>query len=212
MKKFNLFKEIIVVPKSDFLLAANSAKKFAIRYDGKIVFEPFEPNLIAIYEGSVPPVSPLSPNLARPINEMLGKNYKIVEDDDRLLIKASAAWQDIIGFNRLRALYDDTTGDGIAEFSDKALEQMGWHATEFNIQYRDIVELFERECDGVLICIEQEEPYQFSGLGFIFDLEHARKIALDYCTRTIQDKMANDEDFSTLTDDETEAAEFFHLI
>lgn len=212
MKKFNLFKEIIVVAKSDFLHAVNSARTFAISHEGKIVFEPFAPDLISIYEGSVPPVSPLSTNLSRPISEMLGKNYRIVEDDDRLLIKASAAWQNIIGFNRLRALYDDTTGDGIAEFSDKTLEQMGWHATEFNIQYRDIVELFERECEGVLICIEQEEPYQFSGLGFIFDLEHARETALDYCTRTIKDKIANDEDFSTLTDDEAEAAEFFKAI
>lgn len=212
MKKFNLFKEIVVVAKSDFLQAVNSAKKFAISYDGKIVFEPFEPNLISVYEGSVPPISPLSTTLARPISEMLGKNYRIVEDDDRLLIKASAAWQNIIGFNRLRALYDDTTGDGIAEFSDKALEQMGWHATEFNIQYRDIVEQFEAKCDGVLICIEQEEPYQFSGLGFVFDLEHAREIALEYCTRTIKDKLANDEEFSTLTEDETEAAEFFKVI
>lgn len=212
MKKFNLFKEIIVVPKSDFLQAVNSAKKFAISYNGQIVFEPFEPNLIAIYEGSIPPVSPLSPNLARPISDMLGSNYKIVEDDDRLLIKASAAWQSIIGFNRLRALYDDTSGDGIAEFSDKTLEKIGWHATEFNIQYRDIVDQFEEKCEGVLICIEQEEPYQFSGLGFVFNMEEAQKVGFDYCTNLIKDKMANDSDFATLTDDEAEAAEFFKVI
>lgn len=212
MKKFNLFKEIIVVPKSDFLQAVNSAKKFAISYNGQIVFEPFEPNLIAIYEGSIPPVSPLSPNLARPISDMLGSNYKIVEDDDRLLIKATGAWQSIIGFNRLRALYDDTSGDGIAEFSDKTLEKIGWHATEFNIQYRDIVDQFEEKCEGVLICIEQEEPYQFSGLGFVFNMEEAQKVGFDYCTNLIKDKMANDSDFATLTDDEAEAAEFFKVI
>lgn len=212
MKKFNLFKEIIVVAKSDFLQAVNSAKKFAISHDGKIVFEPFEPNLISIYEGSVLPVSPLSANLARPISEMLGKNYKIVEDDERILIKASAAWQSIIGFNRLRALYDDTTADGIDRFSDQQLEDMGWHATEFSISYREIVEQFEQQCEGVLICIEQEEPYQFSGLGFVFDLEHARKVTFDYCANTIKEKIANDEDFSTLSGDETEAAEFFQAI
>lgn len=212
MKKFNLFKEIIVVPKSDFLQAVNSAKKFAISYNGQIVFEPFEPNLIAIYEGSIPPVSPLSPNLARPISDMLGSNYKIVEDDDRLLIKATGAWQSIIGFNRLRALYDDTSGDGIAEFSDKTLEKIGWHATEFNIQYRDIGDQFEEKCEGVLICIEQEEPYQFSGLGFVFNMEEAQKVGFDYCTNLIKDKMANDSDFATLTDDEAEAAEFFKVI
>lgn len=212
MKKFNLFKEIIVVQRADFMQAINSSKHFAISYDGQIAYEPFEPNLISIYEGSIPPVSPLSTNLSRPISEMLGSNYRLVEDDDRILIKATPAWQSIIGFNRNRALYDDTSGDGIAEFADKTLETIGWHATEFNIQYRDIVEQFEKKIEGILICIEQEEPYQFSGLGFVFDIKAAQKLAFDYCVNVIKDKMANDSDFATLSSDEEEAAEYFKLI
>lgn len=211
MKKFNLFKEIIVVPKSDFLQAVNSAKKFAIRHSGEIVFEPFAPSLITVFEGSVPPVSPLSTNLARPISEMLGSNYKIVEDDERILIKASGAWQSIIGFNRPRALYDDTTADGIDRFSDQQLEDMGWHATEFHIPYRDIVEELEHKCEGTVLCIEQEEPYQFSGQGFITDLEKAREIVFAYCVEIIKDKLANDPEFSRLSDDEKEAALYFKI-
>lgn len=212
MKKFNLFKEIIVVNTNDFLRAVNASKKFAISYKGEIVYPPFESSLITIFEGSIPLLSPLSTDLSRPISTMLGNNYRIVEDDDRLLIKASGAWQSIIGYNQKRALYDDTSGDGIAEFSDKALEDMGWHATEFNIAYRNIVEKIEEKCDGILLCIEQEEPYQFSGLGFVFDLEHARKIGVEYCVEMIKEKLANDPDFATLTDDEAEAAEFFKVI
>lgn len=212
MKKFNLFKEIIVVARDDFMRAINSRKKFAIAFDGSIAYEPFEPNLISIFEGSIPPPSPLSPNLARPVSEMLGKEYRIVEDDDRILIKAAGAWQNIIGFNRVRALYDDTSGDGISEFSDKKLEAIGWHATEFHIKYRDIVEQFEAQCDGILICIEQEEPYQFSGLGFVFDLEKAYTLGFEFCASLIKEKLANDSEFSTLNDDEEEAAEFFNVI
>lgn len=212
MKKFNLFKEIIVVQRNDLLRALNSNKRFAISYRGDVVFEPFAANLISIYEGSIPPVSPLATNLARPLSEILGRDYRIVEDDDRILIKATAAWQSIIGFNRLRALYDDTSGDGIAEFSEKILENIGWHATEFNIQYRDIVDQFEEQCEGILICIEQEEPYQFSGLGFVFDIEAAQKLGFEYCTKVIKEKMANDEEFATLSDDEEEAAEFFKIL
>lgn len=212
MKKFNLFKEIVIVSKNDFLRAANSAKPFAIAYNGEIHYEPFPQTLISIYEGSIPPLSPLSTNLSRPITSMLGDKYRIVEDDDRILIKAFGAWQSIIGFNRLRALYDDTTADGIDKFSDKELEKIGWHATEFNISYRDIVDQFEKECEGILLCIEQEEPYQFSGLGFLSDLEHVRKTAYSYCATVIKDKIENDSDYSTLTDDEEEAAEFFKAI
>lgn len=212
MKKFNLFKEIIVVAKTDLLRAANSAKHFAITHSGEIVYEPFPPTLISIYEGSIPPLSPLATNLSRPIAAMLGDSYRIVEDDERILIKASGAWQSIIQWNRLRALYDDTTGDGIAEFSDKVLEDIGWHATEFNISYRDIVEQFEEKCDGVLLCIEQEEPYQFSGMGFVCDIGRARNLGFEYCAATVKDKLENDEDFATLSDDEEEAAEFFKAI
>lgn len=209
MKKFNLFKEIIVVNRSDFMRGLNSNKRFAISYTGDVVFEPFSSDLISIYEGTIPPVSPLSTTLARPLSDILGKNYRIVEDDDRILIKAAAAWQSIIGFNQRRALYDDTSGDGIAEFSDKALETIGWHATEFHIKYRDIVDQFEEKCEGILICIEQEEPYQFSGLGFLFELEAAQKLAFDYCANIIKSKIANDEEFATLSDDEEEARDYF---
>lgn len=211
MKKFNLVKEIIVVTKNDFVQAINSAKKFAISYEGKIVYEPFPATLISVFEGSIPAVSPLVATLSRPINTMLGSQYQVVEDDDRILIKASGAWQTIINANQKRALYDDTSGDGIAEFSDKALEDMGWHATEFSIGYRDITEQFEAHCEGVLLCIEQELPYQFSGLGFVFDLEKARKIAFDYCATAIKYTLENDDDFSTLTKDEEEAKVFFGL-
>lgn len=212
MKKFNLFKEIIVVERSDLLHALNSHKKFAISYNGEVVYEPFPNDLISIYEGSIPPISPLSTNLSRPITEILGKEYRIVEDDDRILIKASGAWQKIIGFNRLRALYDDTSGDGIAEFSDKTLEMVGWHATEFHILYRELVDLFEKECEGILLCIEQEEPYQFSGLGFIFELEVAQKLGFEYCANIIKNKISHDEEFATLSDDEEEAAEYFKIV
>ena len=212
MKKFNLFKEIIVVQRADFMRAVNSSKKFAITYDGTIAFEPFDPAMISIYEGSIPPISPLSTNLSRSIASMLGDMYRIVEDEDRILIKAAGAWQSIIGWNRSRCLYDDTSGDGISDFADKELETIGWHATEFHIPYRDIVDQLEAGCEGVLLCIEQEEPYQFSGMGFIWDLERARSIGFDYCAALIKEKIANDEEFSRLSDDEEEAAEFFGAI
>ncbi len=209
MKKFNLFKEIIVVARNDFMNAINANKKFAITHEGKIEFEPFSSAMIAIFEGTIPPPSLLSPNLQRPLIDMLGKDYRIVEDDDRILIKASPAWQNIIGYNRLRALYDDTTADGIDKFADKELEQIGWHATEFNITYREIVEQFENHCDGTIICIEQEEPYQFSGLGFVSNIEQTRKVAFDFCVSTIKEKLANDLDYTTLSDDEEEAKNYF---
>lgn len=215
MKKFNLLKEIIIVPKAELLAAINAAKTFGITHAGSIVYPPFTPDQVFIFQGAAerPKVNALTPTRPKTLAEHLGNSYKVVEDDDRLLIKAGGAWQELIGINIAHSLYDDTTGDGIAEFADKALEEMGWHATEFDIPYRDMVEQIETHCDGMLFCIERDEgeSYQFSGLGFINDLECAQNTVYEFCKKIVAEKIENDPDYAgdNLTDDEEEAAEFF---
>lgn len=206
MRKFNLFKEIIVANRDNIKNAIDSGKIFGIRVNGNICYEPFSLNDILIYRGI--------PNANLPIEVAFGKNYQILEDDDRVLIKAFSNWQEIIGFNTARATYNDTTADGVDEFSTKEMEDIGWHAAEFNIKYRTLVDVLEEKCDGTLICIEQEEPYQFSGLGFVDNLENAKDVLFDFCQREVKRLIAEDEDFAkeNLNDDELEAAEFFKAI
>lgn len=206
MKKFNLFQEIIITDRNSLAEAINSGKLFGIRVDGNICYEPFALNDILVYKGT--------PNSNFPIEAAFGKNYQILEDDERVLIKAFSNWQEIIGFNTQRATYNDTTADGVDEFSTKEMENIGWHASEFNIKYRTLVDILEEKCDGTLICIEQEEPYQFSGLGFVDDLENARDVLFEYCQREVQRLINEDEDYAqdNLNDDELEAAEFFKVI
>ena len=94
------------------------------------------------------------------------------------------------------------------------MENIGWYGDEFNVNYREMVEVLEEKADGMILCVEQEEPYQFSGMGFIFDIENAKELLFDFCQTKAKDKIANDSDFAidTLTDDEEEAAKFFKLI
>jgi hypothetical protein len=216
MKKFNLFNEIIVADRAALMRALNASKLFGITIEGGIVYEPDTDDALLIFKGTVTPASAsaLSPASPRSLCEMLGKNYQIVEDDERILIKAAAAWQEIIAINRENASYDDTSGDGISEFADKALEEIGWHATEFDISYRDIVEEIEAGCEGTLLCIEQEEPYRFSGMGFIADDQCARKLAYEYCRSRIEAVMKSDSAYAkeNLTADEEEAAAFFKAL
>ena len=216
MKKFNLFNEIIVAKKSDLLSALNSLKTFGIDINGDILYPPFADGTILIYEGVHKPTPNVGIAVAKPLNieTVLGNDYRVVVDDERILIKASPAWQSIIRLNVSRASYDDTTGDGIAEFADTKLEDLGWHATEFNIKYRELVELIEEKCEGTIICIEQMEPYQFSGLGFIANNEDAYRHCYEYCQSKIKTLIENDEDYSpeNLTDDEEEAAEYFKAL
>ncbi|MGE0739410.1 hypothetical protein, partial [Sulfurimonas sp.] len=146
MKKFNLFKEIIVADKEELFEALKSDKIFGIRVDGAICYEPFGAHDVLIFSGST--------EIKSSLEEALGKNYQIVEDEERVLIKAASNWQEIIGFNKARATYDDTTADGVDELGTQEMEVIGWHATEFNINYRTLAEVLEQECSGTLLCIE----------------------------------------------------------
>lgn len=211
MQPFNLLREIITVDRPALLNAVNAARPFAITIHGTIVSAPFDTH-ITIYEGTpTPPAAALAPARPLEIAALLGRDYRVVEDGERVLIKAGGAWQTILHNNLPRADYDDTSGDGIAEFTDTELEAIGWHATEFDITYRDLVERIEADCDGTLLCIESDD--QFSGLGFITDHACARASAKQHCRTTIATLMQEDPHLKAgdLTDDEMEALTFFGL-
>jgi len=216
MKKFNLVKEIISIEKPDMYAAINSKKPFGITIAGAIHHPPYDPRSCYVFQGevSLPTPSALTPSAPKSLGDLLGGSMQVVEVEDRVLIKAARNWQTIMGYNLPNADYDDTTADGVAEFSDSELEDIGWHATEFGIKYREFVELIETHCDGTILCIENEgENYQFSGMGFISDMTCARKQCFDYCIERITTILREDESYhhADLTDDEEEALEFFGI-
>ncbi len=209
MQKINLLEEIVVVQRDALLQAFTSFKEFGITYRGDIVYEPFGHDDILIFQSTkVSKSSTVAPHKNLTIEQMLGREYRVVEEQDSALIKASGAWQQIIQINQKRADYDDTSADGIGEFSDDELESIGWHCAEFNISYRELVDVLEEQCDVTLLCIEQEEPYQFSGLGFIHNKDSARSILYKYCRDRAEKAIEEDSD---LDKDGLEAAEFFNL-
>ena len=214
MKKFNLLKEIIIVDKSELLNAINSQKEFGIKLDGSVTYEP--QNEIVIYKGRhAPKISALAPPKPLSIQEILGENYKMAESDGKIGIKAANAFREIVKFNYDNALYDDTTNEGVHEFADKKLEEIGWHADEFEIKYRELIEVLEEKCKGTLLCIEQEKPsYQFSGLGFVDDKDAAYELLYGYSREKIKEKMDSDPLFhpDNLSEDEEKAARYFNLL
>ncbi len=215
MKKINLITEIIVVSNTELTQALSSNKEFAITVKGEIKYAPFETTDMFIYKGRITPETTTGLSIPKPLlkQELLGKDYQVVEDGERILIKAASAWQDIISYNTANCHYDDTTGDGIDVFKDQEMEDMGWKITDFDVSYRTLVEMLEDRADVTLLCYEQEEPYQFSGLGYFDDITQAREILFKYCQEVIKDKLANDSDYSEdmLDEDQEEAIEFFKI-
>lgn len=206
MKKFNLFKEIITANTTEFKEAIEKGDKFAINIEGKIRQEPFNEKDILIYYGT--------PDELKPLEITLGNKYQVVIDKDRVLIKAFGNWQELIAINTPQASYDDTTADGVDEFPTKEMEDIGWHAAEFSISYRELVEILEQECEGILFCIEQDDPFQFSGFGFLDDFDNARDILFAFCKNKIEYLLINDDEYNinNLTDDEEDAVKFFKIV
>jgi hypothetical protein len=213
MKKVNLLKEIIILNEQELLNAINSQKEFGITYDSKITFNPQDE--IVIFQGKYTPKDlAITPSKPFDISKFLGDDYKIAKQDGNIGIKASMAWQKIVKINYDKALYDDTTTDGVAEFSDDNLEDIGWWADEFDITYRELIDILENECDGVLLCVEQEgENYRFSGLGFIDDAKQAYDILYKWCQNKIKEIIKTDSFYAPdkLSDDEKKALEYFNI-
>ena len=215
MKKFNLFNEIITVSKTDLLQIINKNQEFGINIKGDIITAPFKNKEVYVYKDKVQVKTQtgLYPSSPQTLQDMFGKNYQIVEDGDRVLVKAFSNWQALIAINTPNATYDDTTADGVGEFDNKSLEEIGWNCADFNINYRTLVEVLEEKCEGTILCIEQEDPYQFSGLGFLDNDKEAYNILYSYCQEEIKKRMLEDSDFAKddLDDDELEVLKFFKI-
>jgi hypothetical protein len=192
MKKINLLNELIIVSNSKLTQALSSNKEFGITIKGEIQYAPFDPVDIFIYQGkrTLPTQGDLS------MQQLLGGDYEVYKEDDKILIKAGNAWQDIIGYNVRNCHYDNTTGYGVTEFADEEIEDMGWMIIDFDVSYAELLEMLEEKADITLICVEPEEPHQLSGMGYFDDIERTRKILFDFCQNVIKDKIANDADYA----------------
>lgn len=213
MTKFNLVEEKITVSKPDLMLAINSQKEFAITHLGDIVYTPFSKTDIFIYKGTLQGVSNSGVIVQKPmgLSDIFGVLYKLEEQEEKVIFDASTAWAEIVIFNQENASYDDSTSDGIMDLGDKELEEMSWHSTEFGINNREISDVIEEGCEGILFCIHKEAPFMFSSLIYIHDIECARAKVREALKGMIAQKIENDSEFErkNLTDDEEEAAAFF---
>jgi len=205
-KKINFLVDEVKVSNQSFAKAINSNKEFGIRSDGEIDYD-LKKDKAYIFKGRANILNKLEP---------LGKGYKIKATFVTVTISFENIWNHISEMNRVGAIYEDTASDGISEFQDKILEDIGWHGVEFKIGYRDMVEFLEKNCDGTIISIEQEEPYVFNGLGFIDDknLEKARTTLFDFVKSQITENISKEKDeFEKygFSDDQKDALSYFKI-
>ena len=211
MTKVNLYLQRVYVSSADVIKALNSGSEFTILLDGSVNFEPRESDFI-IFKGSFPKASMIG--TPPTLQSVLGDGYIVTFSDNKFEINCAGAWQKIVSLNLHNATYEDGA-EGINEFDDEELEDIGWHATEFDVKYRDLVFVIEERCDMLLVCneINEGKTYMFHGLGFIHDMNCARTHTREYVVEIINDKLANDSAFalSNLSADQLEALEYFGI-
>ena len=214
MRFYNLAEEKTKVDKKSFLDAVNSGREIGITIDGQIVAtkDGALPKDAYIFIGRPKSLTGNAVTKPTPLSKILGENYEVEDEGDKITISAAKAWQETLLANAPHSLYQDIGGEGITEFSDKELDKLIWYSCEFGIEYRDVAEYLEERIEGTIIFIENKVPYQFNGCAITDDLQNARSIAYTY----IRDKIAGKIEDGTIdiddpSDDEAEALDFFKL-
>lgn len=138
------------------------------------------------------------------------KDYKPKVNGAICTLNVLFAWQKIIDLNSSRMLYFDHQSDGVEIFEDKILEDLGWHATAFDITYREISQFIENSCDGVLVFYDN--GVQFNGFVLIDDIKDVRLKVKEFLILKINEIFETGQLYiNELDDDQEEALEFFNI-
>jgi|GEM_PF-265914 len=140
-------------------------------------------------------------------NDIFSK-YKPFVSGTLCKIKPLNNWQNIIGMNTQNMLYFDHQSDGVEIFEDSILEDYGWHASALEINYRAISDFIEENCEGTLLCYDNE--IQFSGFVLVDNIEVVRVQVKNFICEKTKENIKNA--LIELDDDDViEALEFFNI-
>lgn len=209
MKEINIKNLQINFEISQILDFINEKKEFEIDIFGTIS----EKNSTSkktplIFQGQIEPNSML--DLPQIIANGFGNNYKPQVNANSCTLIPVGAWQSIIDLNQSRMSYFDHQTDGVEVFEDKVLEEIGWHAIPFNINYRQISAYLEASCEGTFVFYDN--GMHFNGFVILDDINDAKEKMTTYVVNEINNKIANGEiDTNDLDDDQEESLAFFNI-
>ena len=208
MKKINIKDLELNIDITQILNLHSSKAPIIIDVDGNIYNNENDVKKKAVIFKQITPKQISSMLDAKAIASNLFADYKPNILGTICKIKPVSNWQNIIDMNKDNMLYFDHQSDGVEMFEDKVLEDYGWHASVLEINYREISEFIEDNCEGVLLCYDN--TIQFSGFVIIEDIENARLKVKDYIVnkakQNISDGILDVED-----DDVIEALDFFGI-
>ncbi len=208
MKKINIKDLELNIDITQILNLHSSKAPIIIDVDGNIYNNENDVKKKAVIFKQITPKQISSMLDAKAIASTLFADYKPNIIGTICKIKPVSNWQNIIDMNKDNMLYFDHQSDGVEMFEDKVLEDYGWHASVLEINYREISEFIEDNCEGVLLCYDN--TIQFSGFVIIDDINDVRAKVKEYIAKkaleNIKEHLVDIED-----DDVIEALEIFEI-
>ena len=208
MKKINIKDLELNIDITQILNLHSSKAPIIIDVDGNIYNNENDVKKKAVIFKQITPKQISSMLDAKAIASTLFADYKPNIIGTICKIKPVSNWQNIIDMNKDNMLYFDHQSDGVEMFEDKVLEDYGWHASALEINYREISEFIEDNCEGVLLCYDN--TIQFSGFVIIDDINDVRAKVKEYIAKkaleNIKEHLVDIED-----DDVIEALEIFEI-
>jgi hypothetical protein len=208
MKKINIKDLELNIDITQILNLHSSKASIIIDVDGNIYNNENDVKKKAVIFKQIAPKQISSILDAKAIASTLFADYKPNVLGTICKIKPVSNWQNIIDMNKDNMLYFDHQSDGVEMFEDKVLEDYGWHASVLEINYREISEFIEDNCEGVLLCYDN--TIQFSGFVIVDDINDVREKVKEYIANkakeNIKENLVDVED-----DDVIEALEIFEI-
>lgn len=206
MKKINikdLYIDIDLIQLNEFIKVN---KTIIIDYKGNLLSENENKEAVVFISSKLDELKRI--NDLKLLGTTLFEKYKPVVSGTNCKIKPLNNWQEIIDFNRKTMLYFDHQSDGVEIFEDSTLEDYGWHASALEVNYRQISDFIEENCEGVLLCYDNE--IQFSGFAIEDNIEDLRssvkKFIIEEAKKNIETNVVDLDD-----EDAQEACEFFGI-
>lgn len=206
MKKINikdLYIDIDLIQLNEFIKVN---KTIIIDYKGNLLSENENKEAVVFISSTLDELKSI--NDLKLLGTTLFEKYKPVVSGTNCKIKPLNNWQEIIDFNRKSMLYFDHQSDGVEIFEDSTLEDYGWHASALEVNYRQISDFIEENCEGVLLCYDNE--IQFSGFAIEDNIEDLRssvkKFIIEEAKKNIETNVVDLDD-----EDAQEACEFFGI-
>ena len=208
MKKINIKDLELNIDITQILNLHSSKTPIIIDVDGNIYTSENDVKKKAVIFKQITPKQISSMLDAKAIASTLFADYKPNIIGTICKIKPVSNWQNIIDMNKDNMLYFDHQSDGVEMFEDKVFEDYGWHASVLEINYREISEFIEDNCEGVLLCYDN--TIQFSGFVIVDDINDVRAKVKEYIANkakeNIKENLVDVED-----DDVIEALELFEI-